>query len=256
MIIYFSATGNCKYVAIAISEKTNDKIQSMIQLNNSKEYTIQLEEKEDLGIIIPTYFWGLPALAKEYLTKMHIETKNKNPYIYAVSTYGTTPGGSIQIIDEILKKKGYRLNSKYSLRMVDTWTVEFDLTKEENINEFTKDTTKKLDTIIKSITEHKNEELTEKTKGKIFYTMAQFAYELERKTSNFTVDDECISCGMCAKDCPVNAISIENEKPVWKNDKCLICFRCLHRCPTFSIEYKKKTRKNGQYTNPNITVFD
>ena len=44
-------------------------------------------------------------------------------------------------------------------------------TKEENIQEFTKDTEKKLSKILNSIKEHKQDDLTEKTKGKIFYIL-------------------------------------------------------------------------------------
>ncbi|RAP54500.1 MAG: hypothetical protein BZ137_01930 [Methanosphaera sp. rholeuAM130] len=256
MIIYFSATGNCKYAATRISQKTGDKIVSIIQLNKNTDYCIELENDESLGIVIPTYFYGLPVLVKEYLSKMTIKTDNENPYLYSVSTYGTTPGGSIEIINNILNDKGHELSSKYTLQMVDTWTVEFDLTKEENIAYFTKNTEDKLNSIIESVMERRNDDLTEKTKGKLFYTFAQFAYELDRKTSYFSVDDSCTGCGLCQRDCPVEAIEIKGGKPVWIKDKCLICFRCIHRCPAFSIEYKHKTKVNGQYTNPNVAVFD
>ena len=256
MIIYFSATGNCKYVAKRISEETGDNIHSMIALNKNKEYTLELKKDESLGIITPTYFWGLPVLVRQYLSNMNIKTDDDNPFIYAVSTYGTSPGASIAIIDDLLKDKGFGLSSKYTLMMVDTWTVMFDLTKEENIAEFTRDTENKLNMIIDSISSGKNEDLTEKTKPKLFSKFAQFAYNLDRKTSYFTVDDSCTLCGLCSKDCPVDAIEIKDNKVVWVKDKCLVCFRCLHRCPTFSIEYKNKTKVNGQYTNPNITEFD
>lgn len=256
MIIYFSATGNCKYVAGRISEKTNDNMKSMIQLNKNRDYSIELDDDESLGIVIPTYFWGLPALVTEYLSKMKIKTDNDKAYIYAVSTYGTSPGASLGIIEYILKKKGYELSSRYSLRMVDTWTVEFDLTKEENILEFTENTESKLNDIISSIRDKKYDDLTEHTKNRIFASFARFAYDLERKTSYFSVDDSCTLCGLCANDCPVDAIKIKDEKVVWVKDKCLICFRCLHRCPSFAIEYKNKTKVNGQYTNPHISEFD
>ena len=193
MIIYFSATGNCKYVATRIKEKTDENIKSIIQLNKNEEYTIRLKEDETLGIITPTYFWALPALVEEYLNKIQIETDNPNPYIYVLSTYGTTPGSSIEYIEKILQKKGHSLNSKYSLKMVDTWTVEFDLTKEENIEEFTKNTQNKLNLIINSILQQKNEELTENKKPLFMAKIAQFAYNIERKTKKFTVDENCIS---------------------------------------------------------------
>lgn len=256
MIIYFSATGNCKYVAKRISENINDKIVSMIKLNKKKEYDIELKDDEKLGIVIPTYFWGLPVLVRQYLSNINIITDNDNPFIYAISTYGTTPGASIEIIDGLVNDKGFKLSSKYTLQMVDTWTVEFDLTKEENIAEFTKNTEDKLDMIIDSISSGKNDDLTEKTKPKLFAKFAQFAYNLDRKTSYFSVDDSCTLCGLCSGDCPVDAIEIRDEKVVWVKNKCLICFRCIHRCPSFAIEYKNKTKVNGQYTNPYITEFD
>ncbi|WP_455645505.1 hypothetical protein [Methanosphaera sp.] len=48
MIIYFSATGNCKYISKIIANKTNDTISSMIDLIENNQYTIPLEKNEQL----------------------------------------------------------------------------------------------------------------------------------------------------------------------------------------------------------------
>lgn len=70
------------------------------------------------------------------------------------------------------------------------------------------------------------------------------------RTSHFTVEDTCVGCGLCARNCPVSAIEIREKKPVWVKDECVMCLRCLHHCPKFAIQYGKRTKQHGQYTHP------
>ncbi|MBO4894956.1 MAG: 4Fe-4S binding protein [Clostridia bacterium] len=47
----------------------------------------------------------------------------------------------------------------------------------------------------------------------------------------YVINDECISCGACAADCPVNAISEGEDKYVIDADTCISCGACASTCP-------------------------
>lgn len=47
--------------------------------------------------------------------------------------------------------------------------------------------------------------------------------------------DECISCGSCAEQCPVNAISEGDTHYVINADECISCGSCAEQCPVSAI---------------------
>ncbi len=53
------------------------------------------------------------------------------------------------------------------------------------------------------------------------------------------IDDKCKFCGICAKNCPTNAISGEPKVPyLIDQDKCIKCGLCETKCPFDAIERK------------------
>ncbi len=47
----------------------------------------------------------------------------------------------------------------------------------------------------------------------------------------YKISEECISCGSCAAECPVSAISEGDGKYVIDADKCVECGACADTCP-------------------------
>ena len=47
----------------------------------------------------------------------------------------------------------------------------------------------------------------------------------------YKISDDCISCGACAAECPVSAISGGDGKYVINPDECIECGACEGVCP-------------------------
>ena len=47
----------------------------------------------------------------------------------------------------------------------------------------------------------------------------------------FKITDDCIACGACAADCPVEAITEGDGKFVIDADTCIDCGNCAETCP-------------------------
>lgn len=255
MIIYFSATGNNQYIATQISQQLNDTKISMIQLTKDNNYEIKLEDEEKLGIIIPTYFIGIPTYVEEYLSKIKISIA-KNNYVYIISSYGTSPGYSTGYVKEYLKEQNIKTDAEYAIKMPDTWTVWFDVSNKEKIKKQNEEVEEQLKKIILDIKDHKKGKFVKRSVPKIFANFAQIMYDNQRKTNHLRVLDSCNQCGLCETSCPINAIELIDNHVEWVTERCVMCLRCLHRCPQFAIQYDNKTQKHGQYTNSHIKIFD
>jgi len=51
----------------------------------------------------------------------------------------------------------------------------------------------------------------------------------------YKISDECISCGACANDCPVEAISLGDTQYEIDADNCIDCGACAGSCPVDAI---------------------
>ena len=51
----------------------------------------------------------------------------------------------------------------------------------------------------------------------------------------YVIGEDCISCGTCAGNCPVNAIAEGDGQFVIDADSCISCGTCAGACPVGAI---------------------
>lgn len=253
MIIYFSATGNNKYVAERVAAVTGDRLVSISECVKTGGYALTLAENESLGLVTPTYFWGLPSIVADFLKRLEIRPNGKN-YVWHVLTFGTVTGAAHSAMAKLLRAKGFALQGRFAVRMVDTWTPTFDLSDAEENRRVTEAAEPQIDAVIEKVQARAEGDFNRHKGFSAASGIAQAIYQQKRKTKGFTVSDACISCGLCARQCPVSAIEMRDSRPVWVKETCTTCLGCLHRCPKFAIQYCGQTEKHGQFVHPKVKL--
>ena len=243
-IYYFSGTGNSHYCAKVLGEKLELKVDK-IQKN-----TLPKGEVEYLGLVFPVYALGPPDIVREFIKKLEgIEAK----YIFVVLTYGGIYGKALEYTKELLEKEGLNLSYGTGIKYPDNYIIAFKVPNTKKQLELIANADKKLTRVLKNIREKK--ELIEKDKVPVRYipnTVYKFSIKNFKKMGkNLKADENCISCGLCERECPVGNIVQAGKKIVF-GVRCELCLRCVHICPKQSINYKNKTQNKRRYLNPKI----
>jgi len=55
------------------------------------------------------------------------------------------------------------------------------------------------------------------------------------------IDDNCVGCGVCVESCPVEAISLLDNKATINKELCIECGSCIDVCPLEAIREEDRT---------------
>jgi ferredoxin len=193
---------------------------------------------------------GIPIITTEFLKKMNIPLKPDN-YTFAVLNSGGMTGNAAKLINKLIK-----INAIFGVKTVDNYVPMSKIISESEIVERLNKAEKDTDEIIKLIEEKATGDFNN-FKGVFPRLVTAMLYPLflnGRKTTKFTVNNDCNSCGLCKKVCPRNTIKMSDGKPVWEKPQCETCLACLHRCPKAAINYGEKTARNGRFLNNRVNI--
>lgn len=250
-IYYFSATGNSLIITRQIAKGLGDcTIQSMAAEPPDEPVG---GPGNPIGFVFPVFYIGLPRLVKRFAQKLKIL---KGTYCFAFINYGGNGADTLGMLDDILKEKGFYLSYAAGVRMPGNYIVKYPAFAPDAQQKLIKNAMEKADEAAVAIAGGKLRPV--KRTARLFSRIANHSYlykGISKWDKKFEVTGKCISCGQCAKVCPVGNIKMEDRRPLWQHH-CERCLACIQWCPGEAIEYGKKTVGRRRYCNPNVKVED
>ena len=249
MILWYSGCGNSRFVADTLARELGDSNMVFIPEAARQGTVLEFGPDDVLGIVFPVYAWSVPKLVSEFLRTATI--KGKPAYIFAAVTCGDETGLTEKHLKKDLAKQNLTLDAFFSFQMPETYVnlPGFKLDTDENALRKINGTKESLNEAVKLIKERAQGNFDKLKGGSSFLKsniLKPLFYGLLITDRKFRVSDSCIGCGICAKNCPLHNITIENDRPKW-NGHCTNCMSCYHRCPKNAINFGKATLGKGQY---------
>lgn len=247
MIFYYSGCGNSRFIAKSIAEAMNDSLVFIPEAQREGKFEYNLTENEMLGFVYPIYSWRPPHLVEEFVNSLKIN--GKPSYVWTAVTCGDNVGETEKIFRNELKAIGLDLNAAFCFKMPNTYVnmIGMSVDKPEVAEEKIAKAKEKLPKVIDHIKQHAK--YSDMIKGGLprfkSNVIGSGFYKWASDKPFFSTDD-CISCGMCVKVCPMQNITMDNGRPHW-NGHCNTCDACYHHCPKHAIQYGKTTSGKGQY---------
>lgn len=254
MIIYFSGTGNSKYVACKLASLIGE---CAISLSENPNLSLG-RDVSVLGIVCPVYAWGIPPYILHWIKNQ--TGKHKPSYIWATLCCGDETGNAPKILRKAIEKAGLRLNAVYSVQMPNNYVLlpGFDVDPQSVEKKKLEECDDRIREVAKKI-KRRESGVEDIVKGEWAWLKTTLVYPLFCKwgisAKKWKVDsNKCISCRECQRKCPVGNINfkpcIAGDKtiPEW-GERCESCLACYHICPVKAISYGNITKNKGQYFN-------
>ncbi len=246
-ILYNTSTGNCLYVA----KKIKDAFENCELISIPKalrEGNFEFED-EIIGFIYPIHYAGVPIVMYDFISKLKI---NSDAYVFAIGVSGG--GGANTSFYQLNNLLGRKINNHLTVKYISNYTRVKANPTEKRVKNAIEKYDSKIEEFIQALSKREQKDASFKSGiGCLEYKI--FMDVVKNKDKNFNVNENCIGCNMCEKICPVNNITIEDNKPKW-NGKCVDCMACINICPKKAINIGKSTIKKNRYRNPYIEVSE
>ena len=216
--IVFSPTGGTQKVATLLVNALKGDVISVDLTDSNQDFSaIQLTQGDVAVIAVPSYGGRVPAVAVKRLSELN----GQRARAVLVCVYGNRAYEDTLVeLEDVARKAGFRVNAAVAA------VAEHSIARQFAAGRPDAQDIKQLAAFGEKIQEKLSaDDLSEPSlPGNRPYKKAGGAGMVPKATK------ECTRCGVCAAECPVQAI--HKEDPTKVDDKaCISCMRCITVCP-------------------------
>ena len=200
-MFWFSGTGNSEYVAErvhnALAAEGKSESVSIAEAMKNKAYSYHVDGNTLLGFVFPTYFWGVPSIVRDFISRL--ETDGKPESLYVVLTCWGSAGMSDVMTASLLEKRGLYLDAAFSVSMPDNYCILLDLmTPKEKIAPILNEAGRKIETVLSVLKNgcsgYDGRSLVDRGAAPRLKTALLYPlYDWSRTCAPFHADDTCIA---------------------------------------------------------------
>lgn len=247
MLLYFTGTGNSRFVANFMASRLGDEAIDcgrLIKDGIAGEFISQ----KPYVIIAPIYSWRMPAVMENFLRNAQF---NGNKKTYFLLTCGGDMGAYNVYAKKLCEEKELSYGGCMEVVMPDNYILMFKAPDVEESKSIIRKNFPSLAAtaahILKGLDlQEKKVTWLDKFKSGIINDGFQKYFV---KADGFHATSDCVGCGKCVQDCMLNNITLSEGKPVW-GECCTQCMACICGCPKEAIQYGKRTYGKARYQCP------
>jgi ferredoxin/protein involved in ribonucleotide reduction len=247
-IYYFSGTGNSLWSAQRIAEIIGESCE-LYNIGVEAQKNEIIVEADAVVLIFPSYAYGLPLIVRRFAKNAIFKT----PYIAVFVTYGTSPGGTLAAISRILKRKNIASSFFGRILTVENYLALFGPPKAQTVERCLLMQQKVTEEAARSIIERrKNHICTFRPLSALISLFFSAGVRIFYK--HYRLSADCNGCGICLKICPVSAIIMKDNRPVF-TARCEHCQGCIDICPLRAIHFGRVKSGTPGYYHPWVKLM-
>lgn len=244
MVLYFSGTGNSRYVAGRVARALGEPLCSLNERIKAGDYS-PVETGERLIVVTPTYAWRIPRLVGDWLQKTKFPGAKR---VWFLMTCGSEIGNAEKYNRALSREMGLSYMGTAQVVMPENYIALFRVPGVEESRQIVARAESDIDRAIAALAAG---EAFAPPRNNLYDRVVSgpvnpVFYALVVKDRAFAAGAACTGCGRCAQLCPTNNIVLRSGKPVWGGN-CTHCMACISYCPTEAIEYGKKSVGKPRY---------
>lgn len=228
LMLYFSATGNSKYIATQFSAQMQADCHS---IEEHIDFDSHIQKTDTVCFCYPIYGSCVPRIMREFVKRHAAALSDKKLIIFCTQMIFSGDGARAftDLLPGSTERVVYAEHFFMPNNVSNLWPLPIsDRERRRKLRRAEKKLKRVCADIRQGVIKKKGWSKFSHRLGLL--QSAGWPATEEKKRSSFQTDASCNRCGVCAKCCPMNNLEITPAGVVQK-DNCILCYRCVNLCP-------------------------